>query len=75
MKTRLLAVVMTIVSFVILSTEKSQAQAAPIFSFSSYSLESGTALSNGAVYRFSNVTSGVDALVTISAVTSGITLA
>ncbi|HRG24055.1 MAG TPA: T9SS type A sorting domain-containing protein [Chitinophagaceae bacterium] len=74
MKTRLLAVVMTIVSFVILSTEKSQAQAAPIFSFSSYSLESGTALSNGAVYRFSNVTSGVDALVTISAVTSGITL-
>jgi hypothetical protein len=74
MKTRLLAVVMTIVSFVIFSTEKSQAQAAPIFSFSSYSLESGTALSNGAVYRFSNVTTGVDALVTISAVTSGITL-
>lgn len=74
MKTRLLAVVMTIVSFVILSTEKSQAQAAPIFNFNTYSLESGTALASGAVYRFTNVDSGVDALVTISTVTSGITL-
>lgn len=35
--------------------------------FNNVSLESGSAGSNGAVYRFSNVTSGVDALLTIAA--------
>lgn len=34
-------------------------------SFTSYTLESGTAGKDGAVYRFSNVTAGVDALLTI----------
>lgn len=45
-----------------------------IFNFNSWSLESGTALTTGAVYRFANVATGVDALVTISTITSGITL-
>ncbi|WP_405379751.1 gliding motility-associated C-terminal domain-containing protein [Maribacter sp. LLG6340-A2] len=37
----------------------------PSLSFSGAVLESGSALSSNAVYRFSNVTTGVDALVTI----------
>lgn len=74
MKTRLFAALIAIVCFVIVAPNKSQAQAAPIFNFNSWSLESGTALTTGAVYRFANVATGVDALVTISTITSGITL-
>lgn len=74
MKTRLFAALIAIVCFVIIAPSKAQAQVPPIFNFNSWSLESGTALTTGAVYRFSNVASGVDALVTISTVTSGITL-
>jgi hypothetical protein len=74
MKTRLFAALIAIVCFVIVAPKKSQAQTAPIFNFNSWSLESGTALTSGAVYRFANVASGVDALVTISTVTAGITL-
>lgn len=40
------------------------------FVFNGNSLESGTALSAGAVYRFPNVTAGIDALVTIVSVTN-----
>lgn len=40
------------------------------FSFQNPTLESGSALAVGAVYRFSNVASGTDALVTINALTN-----
>ena len=40
------------------------------FNFQSPVLESGTALSVGAVYRFSNVATGIDARVTIDAITN-----
>jgi len=43
-------------------------------SFSNFSLESGTPLAEGAVYRFHDVKSGVDALVTIDALYGGATL-
>ncbi len=52
----------------ILDTDEMQVQTCsyyPGLSFSGATLESGTALSSGAVYRFSTVTTGVDALVTI----------
>ncbi len=74
MKTRLLAALTAIVCFAIVAPQKSQAQTAPIFNFNSYTLVSGTALTAGAVYRFTNVATGVDALVTISSITSGMTL-
>lgn len=48
--------------------------AQPDYSFKSAVLESGTALQTGAVYRFSNVKTGVDALVTITFITTGCTL-
>ena len=74
MKTRHFAALLAIVCFVIVAPKKSQAQTPPIFNFNSWSLESGTALTSGAVYRFANVATGVDALVTVSTVTSGIVL-
>jgi hypothetical protein len=43
-------------------------------SFSNYTLESGSPLAVGAVYRFHDVTAGVDALVTIDALRGGATL-
>lgn len=48
--------------------------AQPDYSFKSAVLQSGTALQTGAVYRFSNVKTGVDALVTIIFITTGCTL-
>lgn len=74
MKTRLFAALIAIVCFAIVAPQKAQAQVPPIFNFNSWSLHSGTALAAGAVYRFSNVASGVDALITVSTITSGITL-
>jgi hypothetical protein len=50
------------------------AQTAPVFSFVSPTLDSGTNLSAGAVYRFANVTTGVDAFVKVVAISSGMTL-
>ncbi|TDY59573.1 Ig-like domain-containing protein, partial [Algibacter lectus] len=52
----------------ILDTDEMQVQACnfyPTLTFSGATLESGTALSSGAIYRFSNVTTNIDALVTI----------
>ncbi|MGJ8661982.1 MAG: hypothetical protein ACSHXL_08085, partial [Bacteroidota bacterium] len=52
----------------ILDADEMQVQACgsyPTLSFSSATLESGTALSSGAIYRFPNVTTNIDALVTI----------
>jgi hypothetical protein len=51
-----------------------QAQAQPDYYFSNPVLESGTNLAIGAVYRFSNVKPGVDAMVTITDLTAGMTL-
>lgn len=48
--------------------------AQPDYTFKSAVLQSGTALQTGAVYRFSNVKTGVDALVTITFITTGCTL-
>ncbi|MBL7757779.1 MAG: hypothetical protein JNL59_10300, partial [Chitinophagaceae bacterium] len=47
---------------------------APIYRFQSPSLISGSDRNVGAKYRFSNVTTGVDALVTILSMSSGISL-
>jgi hypothetical protein len=48
--------------------------AQPEYSFKTPALQSGTALQTGAVYRFSNVKTGADALVTITFITAGCTL-
>lgn len=74
MKTHLYAVCMTVCFFVIISSQKAHSQSAPIYKFNSSTLDSGTALTVGAVYRFHNVASGVDALVKITSATAGITL-
>jgi hypothetical protein len=74
MKTHLYAVCMTVCFFVIISSHKAHSQSAPIYKFNSSTLDSGTALTVGAVYRFHNVASGVDALVKITSATAGITL-
>jgi hypothetical protein len=74
MKTRLFVALTAILCFVIVAPKKAQAQVPPIFNFNSWSLETGSPLTVGAVYRFANVASGVDALVTISTITSGISL-
>lgn len=50
------------------------ATAQPDYQFSSPSLESGTALTVGAVYRFPKVKANVDALVSVDAITGGLTL-
>jgi hypothetical protein len=47
---------------------------APVYRFQSPSLISGSDRNVGAKYRFSNVTTGVDALVTILSMSSGISL-
>jgi hypothetical protein len=46
----------------------------PIYIFKNPTLVSGTALTKGAVYRFSAIKTGVDAIVTITDMTNGITL-
>lgn len=46
----------------------------PLISFQNPTLVSGTALQAGAVYRFPNVTSGVDALVSVDKLNNGATL-
>ena len=48
--------------------------AVPDYNFSSGSLISGTDKAVGARYRFTNVKPGVDAIVTITAITGGVTL-
>lgn len=58
--------------FVILFQLSSSAQ--PSYTFKNAVLISGTALQNGAKYRFSNVKTGIDALVTVKSQTGGVTL-
>lgn len=58
--------------FIVFSSLKSNSQ--DKYNFSGSSLVSGTALSVGAVYKFTNVKSGVDATVRVEAITGGLTL-
>ena len=60
--------------FVLLSLYFLVVFAQPDYVFRNANLQSGTNLQAGAVYKFSNVKSGVDAIVTIKSVTGGITL-
>ena len=55
----------------ILITLSVQSQTFPYLSFTGAALKSGTALQQGAVYKFTNVTTGVDAFVTIQSVLNG----
>jgi hypothetical protein len=48
--------------------------AQPDYSFTSFSHVSGTDKQVGALYRFTNVKSGLDALVTITAITGGVSI-
>jgi trimeric autotransporter adhesin len=57
-----------------LGSGAASAQPALDFSDTAPTLESGTALSQGAVYRFKNVAPGTDALVTLTTITSNTTL-
>jgi len=68
LKTRVLAL-----TILLLAASAVFAQA-PIYRFQSPSLISGSDRNVGAKYRFSNVTTGVDALVTILSMSSGISL-
>jgi hypothetical protein len=58
----------------VLSAPKISIAQAPLFKFSAPSLESGTANTTGAVYRFANALSGVDALISIEGMSTGISL-
>lgn len=49
-------------------------QTAPLYNFTSYTLDSGTALTTGAVYRFSNVHTNVDAFVKVTGMSAGMSL-
>ncbi|MBI5371992.1 MAG: hypothetical protein HZA79_08195 [Sphingobacteriales bacterium] len=75
MKTRTCAVCITVCFFVlVLFPRKAKAQQPPPLSFTTYTLDSGTANTTGAVYRFANVAFGVDALVKITTISAGIQL-
>lgn len=66
---------LSVMLFVIVAApQKATSQVPPIYNFSSSALESGTANTTGAVYRFSNVYTGTDALVTVTGMSAGITL-
>jgi hypothetical protein len=52
-----------------------RSQVFPYLSFTGATLSSGTALQQGAVYKFTNVTAGVDAFVTIQSLLNGATIA
>ena len=59
------------VSAAVAQTTVCQGRLITVLDFRNPTLVSGTALAPGAVYRFSNVATGVDALVTIDAITNG----
>ena len=66
--------VIRIIPFVSLSLSFLAVFSQPAYTFKGATLESGSGLSLGAVYRFSGVKTGTDAKVTIKAMTGGITL-
>lgn len=72
MKRIITLVVIAVQFFTVPSTVS--AQTAPLYSFVSPTLDSGSALTTGAVYRFSNVRPGVDAFVKVVGMSSGISL-
>ncbi|MBI3139922.1 MAG: T9SS type A sorting domain-containing protein [Sphingobacteriales bacterium] len=75
MKTRTCTVCITVCFFaLVFFPKKARSQQPPPLSFTTYTLDSGTANTTGAVYRFANVTTGVDALVKISSISAGIQL-
>jgi hypothetical protein len=65
----------TIASFVLFFLTFFTAAAQPDYDFRNAKLVSGTDLQEGAVYLFADVKTGVDAFVTISKITAGVTLA
>lgn len=69
---RLLVRMTLLFLYVVLFQTTAKAQAD--YTFKNAVLTSGTALQNGAKYKFSNVKSGVDAIITVKAQTGGITL-
>lgn len=66
--------VIRIVLFVLLSLYFLTVFAQPEYDFRNPTLQSGTALQVGAKYKFANVKPSVDAIVTITSMTGGITL-
>lgn len=64
----------TIFFLIIATTINIQLSAQSKYVFTGGTLSSGTALSIGAVYQFNNVSTGVDATVTISNITGGISV-
>lgn len=59
---------------IVAAPKKATSQEPPIYNFSISTLESGTANTTGAVYRFYDVYTNLDALVTVSGMSAGITL-
>jgi hypothetical protein len=70
--TRLLIILVFVQLLILIATVAVQAQ--PDYVFRSHTLESGTALQQGAVYRFKDVKPGIDGLMTIEAFSGGMTL-
>ena len=65
----------SLISFsLVLINLSAQSQTYPSLSFTNPTLKSGTALQQGAVYKFINVTTGVDAFVTIQSTLNGATV-
>lgn len=58
----------------IAGSKEAASQQAPLYKFTSYTLDSGTANTTGAVYRFANVFAGVDAFIKVTGMSSGISL-
>lgn len=59
---------------VIITTPGKAISQTPLYKFNSYTLDSGTSNSVGAVYRFANVFTNVDALIKVIGISSGMTL-
>ena len=64
-----------VMMFVIIAAPKKViSQQPPIYKFNNSVLQSGTANATGAVYRFANASTGIDALVTVTGMSGGISL-
>lgn len=59
---------------IITAPKKAISQQPPIYKFNNSVLQSGTANATGAVYRFANAITGIDALVTVTGMSGGISL-
>lgn len=72
--TRIILVTVFLYLLLVVFTFSTFAQSPPDYSFTSSSLVSGTDRQVGAKYRFNNVKAGVDAFLTITSISSGVTL-